>query len=221
MTTPPPDPNERPDEPPKGEQPPQYPPQYPPPYPQYPEYPQGSAEPPPYPGQYGGQPGYGQPPPPPGYDPYGSPYGGYYQRPSYASWWTRVGASLLDTLVAMPLVIVGYVALFAAGGLDPGEDPSPVAVMVFFVCLIGGLVLYGWNRWYRAGRTGQSLGKQWTNTYLVAEATGQPIGPGKAFLRDLAHYLDGICYIGYIMAAFDDKTQTFADKILKTIVVTG
>ena len=72
----------------------------------------------------------------------------------------------------------------------------------------------------RAGRTGQSLGKTWMGTWLLSEQTGQPIGTGQAFLRDICHILDGILYIGYILAAFDDKVQTFADKIIKTVVVT-
>jgi uncharacterized RDD family membrane protein YckC len=54
---------------------------------------------------------------------------------------------------------------------------------------------------------------------LVDERTGQPIGPGMSFVRDLAHTLDGFFYLGYLWPLWDDKRQTFADKILSTVVV--
>ena len=83
------------------------------------------------------------------------------------------------------------------------------------------LAALGWqiyNRWIVAGRTGQSLGKRVLKIKLVAEATGQPIGALNAFLRDLLHILDGIAYIGYLWPLWDEKRQTFADKLMKTVV---
>ena len=84
---------------------------------------------------------------------------------------------------------------------------------------IGG-VLYlgalGWtiyNRWIRAGRTGQSWGKRLTKITLVNESTSQPIGAFNAFLRDLVHILDGFAYVGYLWLLWDEKKQTFADKL--------
>jgi uncharacterized RDD family membrane protein YckC len=80
----------------------------------------------------------------------------------------------------------------------------------------------GWtayNRWLLAGRTGQSWGKRVTAITLISEQTGQPIGPLNAFLRDLVHILDGIAYVGYLWPIWDDKRQTFADMLMKTIVV--
>ena len=40
-----------------------------------------------------------------------------------------------------------------------------------------------------------------------------------AFLRDLVHILDGVAYVGYLWPLWDDKRQTFADKIMRTIVI--
>ena len=55
---------------------------------------------------------------------------------------------------------------------------------------------------------------------LIGESTGQPIGALMAFVRQLAHFLDSLlCYIGYLWPLWDDKRQTFADKILSTVVV--
>ena len=50
--------------------------------------------------------------------------------------------------------------------------------------------------------------------------TGQPIGGGMSFVRQLLHIVDGLpCYIGYLWPLWDDKRQTFSDKIMTTVVV--
>ena len=78
----------------------------------------------------------------------------------------------------------------------------------------------GYNRWFQAGKTGQSWGKKVLGIRLVGEQTGQPIDAGMAFVRDLTHFIDGIiCYIGFLFPLWDAKKQTLADKIIKTLVV--
>jgi uncharacterized RDD family membrane protein YckC len=52
-----------------------------------------------------------------------------------------------------------------------------------------------------------------------SQPRGQQLQAGAAFVRDLMHIADGFCYIGFILAAFDDKAQTFADKWKHTVVV--
>jgi len=48
--------------------------------------------------------------------------------------------------------------------------------------------------------------------------TGRPIG-GMAFVRDLTHILDSLaCYLGWLWPLWDAKRQTFADKLIKTVV---
>ena len=40
------------------------------------------------------------------------------------------------------------------------------------------------------------------------------------FVRGLAHFLDSLpCYIGYLWPLWDTKRQTFADKIMNSVVV--
>ena len=91
--------------------------------------------------------------------------------------------------------------------------------------IVGGVIMLasiGWNIYNRCivgGRTGQSLGKRVTKIKLISEQTDQPIGAMNAFLRDLVHILDGVAYVGYLWPLWDDKRQTFADKIMRTIVI--
>ena len=42
------------------------------------------------------------------------------------------------------------------------------------------------------------------------------------FVRIIAHFLDSLaCYIGWLWPLWDDKRQTFADKVCGSIVVNG
>ena len=50
--------------------------------------------------------------------------------------------------------------------------------------------------------------------------TGQPIGGAQGIVRYFAHILDSItCLIGYLFPLWDEKRQTFADKVMKTVVL--
>jgi uncharacterized RDD family membrane protein YckC len=155
-----------------------------------------------------------------------------------ADWVTRVAAMLIDSLVqlvGMVPYVIGIV-LFVVGAPDSGSDvvlsdseylppdTGNAGLMILGGVLVGlGLLLMlaiqVWNRAFRQGRTGQSIGKKVMGIRLVDEHTGQPIGAGMAFVRDLAHVLDGFAYIGYLWPLWDDKRQTFADKVLNTVVV--
>ncbi|MEV4346367.1 RDD family protein [Actinoplanes sp. NPDC049596] len=137
---------------------------------------------------------------------------GYAPAPAvtYASWIQRVGAYLIDALCVAPFSILA--ALLGMG--DDGVNA------LYFVFALLGLAVTGYNRWFQAGKTGQSWGKKALGLRLVGEQTGQPIGAGLAFARDLAHFVDAvICYIGFLFPLWDAKKQTISDKIVKTLVV--
>jgi uncharacterized RDD family membrane protein YckC len=93
-------------------------------------------------------------------------------------------------------------------------------MLVMLLGLIIVIAFWVWNVCIRQGRTGYSLGKTALGTKLISEHTGQPIGPGMSFVRQLAHLLDGlVCYLGYLWPLWDRKRQTFADKIVSTVVL--
>lgn len=173
--------------------------------------------------QYGGQQygGYGQPA-------YGA--GGVGAHGEYAHWGNRVAAYLIDTLIgfavmAIPLII-GIVILSQgtvtenAAGEVVDTDINPLAFVFIAIGVLANFGFMIWNYFLKQGRTGYTIGKGIIGIKLIGEATGQPIGALMAFVRQLAHFLDSaLCSIGYLWPLWDAKRQTFADKILSTVVV--
>jgi len=151
------------------------------------------------------------PPPPAGY---GAPTPG--APVPYAEWIQRVLAYLVDYVPILVIYIIGIILVAILGSIASGL--GLLAYLATVVAAIGYWVL---NRVMLAGKTGQSLGKRVIGLKLIGEASGQPIGAGNALVRDIAHILDGICFIGYLWPNWDAKRQTFADKIMTTIVIPG
>ncbi|MFG2025146.1 RDD family protein [Streptomyces sp. NPDC048825] len=195
--------------------------------------PQGGQQPYGYPQQPPGQPGYGAPQGQPGYgypqqppqgvppqQGYGYPQqpGGQYPQqgqmyggtPPYAHWGSRVLATLVDSLI----LLVAY--LPAVIGALISETAAGIGGLITIVAMIGVVV------WLlmEEGKTGQTIGKKTMGIRLLRESDGQPLGFGMAFARRLAHILDSAaCYLGWLWPLWDDKKQTFADKVCSTVVV--
>ena len=170
--------------------------------------------------------GYGEalPPPPPqgaaGAVPgWGEERPGRFMGHDLAGWLHRVVAYLID-------VVVAFIPPLAAGVvLDPGPGAamSGATSLVFLLLWALGPAVWVYNRWVLQGRSGQSWGKQVMSIRLARADDGQAVGGAIALLRDLAHLLDALpCIlfpIGFLWPIWDTKRQTFADKIMNTVVV--
>jgi uncharacterized RDD family membrane protein YckC len=175
-----------------------------------PPQPGGYDSPPAAAGGYGAQPGYGAPQPGYGQPAYGQPAYGQPGVPgpgpgggAYADWPKRVLSALIDSVG--PFLVAGIFYSIS----------RPLGSVVWLAALAWGL----YNA-YLGGESGQSYGKKVAGTRLVSEVSGQPIGGGLGIGRYFVHILDSIpCYLGYLWPLWDSKRQTFADKILKTVVV--
>jgi uncharacterized RDD family membrane protein YckC len=146
--------------------------------------------------------GYGAPPPPP---PPG--YGGAnagWAGPPLATWPERVQANIVDYFG--PALVAWFVQNFVSFSLGS----------LLWLAAVG----WGIYNAYLAGQSGQSTGKKMAKQRLVGEMTGQPIGGGAGIGRFFVHILDGIpCGLGFLWPLWDPKKQTWADKIMKTVVV--
>jgi uncharacterized RDD family membrane protein YckC len=112
-----------------------------------------------------------------------------------------VGALLLDYLLILPGWLLAFFGLvLATPSTGSRSRPHPVACRSAWfwpssaMRLMLGLRI--WNRYIRAGRTGQSWGKKVVGIRLVRESDLRPIGAGMAFVRDITHIVDGFFYLG-------------------------
>jgi uncharacterized RDD family membrane protein YckC len=197
-----------------------------------PNNPPGYGQQPVQPGGYGQQPpgqpgGFGQPAPgqPGGYQPYGQvqqPYA-YGYAPAgggdFASWFSRVGAALLDGLISGIPVLVGYIVLFAS--IDTTTDEvAPAGIIAVVLGFLVSFALAIWNQGYKQGTTGQSIGKGVLGIKVVDKNSGQPIGFGKGLLRLLLHGIfNNACFLNVLWPLWDDQKQTWTDKVIDTYVV--
>jgi len=179
---------------------------------------------------------YGTPPPPP-------PGSGYSMPPApsdmgapvavrgeLAGWPLRVGGYLIDSLITLPGYILYWIGMpknwnasttmgdssNAVSGSDSGNIP---------LMLLGLVIMLGigiWNRWIKGGQ-GQTVGRKVLGITLVSEATGKPIGRPQMMLSRMwamSRTNAMAVPIGWLWPLWDAKRQTWADKVMKTVVVT-
>ena len=137
-----------------------------------------------------------------------------------AEWGTRALAALIDGGIAL----VGYIVLIILVAIL-SQVSDALGGIVWFVGLLGILGYYIWNFVIMQGGTGQTIGKQKMNIRLVADATGQPVGAGMAFVRWLvAGLISSItCGIGGLVdilwPLWDADKKRLTDKILNFSVI--
>ena len=158
----------------------------------------------------------------------------------YAGFWIRFGAKVIDVfivgaVVVLPIMIfafvVGFRAARAAQGdfaVDPagplqqaasGSAESVIAnVAGLFIQLVLAVVYVVYSTFF-LGRYCATPGKMACRLKVV-DAEGGRIGYGRVFGRSCAEILSWlICFIGYIIAAFDEQKRTLHDHICGTRVV--
>lgn len=153
-----------------------------------------------------------------------------------ASFGDRVLALLVDvaiSLVAFLPMLIGIPFLVAGapdrtgydefGYQEYGDADGTLLTIGVVLMVLGVLFAIGvnlWNRVFRMGRTGQSLGKKAIGLMLLDARTGRPIGAGMCFLREVVSSLvNQVFYLSYLWMLWDDDKQTVADKAVHSSVV--
>jgi uncharacterized RDD family membrane protein YckC len=149
----------------------------------------------------------------------------------------RALAYLIDVAIALigliPMVI-GTIVL-AVGASDTvttdefgsttstGDFDPALAVVGGLLITLGALISIGitiWNRIFKMGRTGQSVGKKVVGLYLLDDKTGRPVGAGMTFLREIVNGLvNQVFYLGWLWMLWDADRQTLGDKAVHSSVV--
>jgi len=171
------------------------------------------------------QPPAGYMPPPPNYAPVPAP-----GQTTYAGFWIRVVARLVDTLLlGIPFSIL-FGIFAAAGGLfastsnSNSQSSNGAAAALFggaFVLfyLLALAVTFGY--WiYFWGSSGETIGMRLLRLRIIDANTGARIGYGRATIRLLMTFINTwACYIGWIWVAFDTRKQGWHDKVANSVVV--
>jgi uncharacterized RDD family membrane protein YckC len=135
---------------------------------------------------------------------------------NYAGFWIRVGAKMLDGLI---LGVVFLPPFFYFGFKAAGQQPFgkfQVLQLLFELLYMAANIGY---QIFFLGKYGATLGKMACGLRVVT-AEGGNISYARATGRAFAEMLSGmICYIGYIIVAFDDQKRGLHDHICNTRVI--
>lgn len=155
-------------------------------------------------------------------------YGGV----TYAGFWLRLVAHLLDGLIcglAFVILLIPVFALTGAGAflskLGSSDDVSDAAAGFIVLALVGvflGGVVLAWLYYaYAESSSWQgTAGKKLLNLY-VTDMSGRPISFGRASGRFFARFVTNLIplSIGYILAGFTEKKQAIHDMIASCLVL--
>jgi uncharacterized RDD family membrane protein YckC len=180
--------------------------------------------PPPPPDAYSYPPNpYAYPPQAYGYTPYGGP------QAQYAGFGARLGAFLIDGLIlGVPLFALAYLLVWRNDSNWGCSTTTSAAGVSTSHCNFG--TSYLWLIFLVAGffyyvipiaRGGQTPGMKVAHTRVVDATTGGPIGMGRSIGRyAMRSFVSGlVCYLGFLWALWDDRSQTWHDKVCNSIVV--
>ena len=157
---------------------------------------------------------------------------------AYTPWLTRVLAWLIDVIPLAILEGIGWGLLLGTresacitdtSEYDLGEycatGASTLGQVSIALTGIIALIYWIWNLGYRQGTTGSSIGKSIMKFKIVNEKTGQPVGFGMSFLREVIYWVAaGLCFgilwlVAVLFPLWDVKRQTLVDKILNQIAL--
>jgi len=141
----------------------------------------------------------------------------------------RAAAALLDLILFVACLVPGVAVAVVAGNLDQRVGLSDAVnftlLLVFFVLLVGGVVLSLRDQTWQQGKRGQSWGKRATGIRLVRELDLQPPGGGLGLARwairlALIHATCGIYLaVTFLAPLTDERKRTIDDRIVQTLVI--
>jgi uncharacterized RDD family membrane protein YckC len=151
---------------------------------------------------------------------------------TYAGFWLRFVAHMIDSLLLGIVFLVLLVPLFLLTGLGgllhsitPNHPPDPAAVAAFassIALIIVGSVAAGWlyNAYFESSDWQGTIGKKVLNV-VVTDLQGNRISFARASSRFFAKLISGLIPfgIGYILAGITEKKQALHDMIAGCLVL--
>ena len=134
----------------------------------------------------------------------------------YVGFWARVGACLIDTVLAMLIIVPLSIAVYGSAYFSFSNTDlvsGPADVLISWVLPAVAVVLF-WI--YRQA----TPGKMAISARVVDAKTGGTLGVGQSIVRYLGYFVSTIPLgLGLLWVAFDPKKQGWHDKIAGTVVV--
>lgn len=119
-----------------------------------------------------------------------------------ANFGQRLAAYLIDGVIFFVVYLVMILVLKGTGAL------------------LSYAIFVGYMIYLEGSPSGQTVGKKLLGIRVISE-TGGPLGYGLATGRFFARFLSGfLCSLGYFWMLWDDRKQTWHDKLVKSNVVT-
>ena len=166
--------------------------------------------------------------------PYADPAGLVVSRGfTYAGFWLRLVAALIDGVIMSVALCVLLVPLFLLTGFGAHLDgmvqrhgqPDPAFVvgligMIFVFAVVSVLIQWLYHAYLESGEKQATWGKQALGLY-VTDLMGNPVTFGRASGRFFAKMVTGMIPlgIGYIMAGFTERKQALHDMIASCLVL--
>jgi uncharacterized RDD family membrane protein YckC len=151
---------------------------------------------------------------------------------TYAGFWLRVAAHLIDGMITGVVLCALLIPLALATGLGgalrnihPGEEPDPAIILAFisslWILILGG-ILAAWlyYAYCESSEWQATPGKKVLNL-AVTDLNGNRVSFGRASGRFFAKMISGLIPfgIGYVMAGFTEKKQALHDMIASCLVL--
>jgi uncharacterized RDD family membrane protein YckC len=134
----------------------------------------------------------------------------------YSGFWVRFWASIIDSIIWSPLLILIYLK-FTLDAILMGAGDS-LAFLYFLVSVITPWLYFAL---FEAGKWQATPGKRLLGVY-VTDMDGRRISFGRASARYFSKFLSSLILgIGYIIAGLTQNKQALHDKIASTLVYRG
>ena len=161
------------------------------------------------------------------------------QSPTYAGFWLRFLAHIIDSLILTPVFLVLYLGVFvlmggaafianvskSLGNPAASQQAQTEAIggligLLVIVGLVALLISWLYNAYFESGEKQATWGKQVLGLY-VTDLNGHRMTFGRASGRFFAKIVSGMIPlgIGYIMAGFTERKQALHDMIAATLVL--
>ena len=132
----------------------------------------------------------------------------------YVGFWPRVGATLIDTLLLLMIIIPMLLAIYGRSYfLTDSLFRGPAHFMLS--CVMPPLIQLAF--WITLSTT---PGKMAIGAIIVDARTGNKPSAGQCVKRCLSAYLSALpFYLGFLSVAMDSRKQGWHDKIAGTVVI--